>query len=261
MGKRAIFQLIDAATKSLPAEQAFLADLEASIQKSDKVRKPSPFYKPSSMHCLRNMYYQRIGEELTPSHRAASLVGITESGSDRHERIQKAVASMKANGFDCEYVDVAEFVKSRNLTDLQIMRKQGMETKLFNKKYNISFLCDGIIKYKGHYYVLEIKTETSRKHYERRSSKEAEDSHKTQATAYAVSFGIDDVIFLYENRDTCDKMTIFVHVTDEMKMDRVIGKIEECDGYVSRQIVPPKHPNKAPCKYCNYLNSCKRDGS
>lgn len=260
MAKRAIFQLIDVATNSLPVEQAFLADLELSIQKSKTVRKPSPFYKPSSMHCLRNMYYQRIGEDLTPSHEAASLIGIGESGSDRHERIQKAVAAMKANGFDCEYVDVAEFVKSRNLTDLEIIRKQGMETKLFNKKYNIGFLCDGIIKYKGHYYVLEIKTETSRKNYERRSTKEAEDSHKTQASVYAMCFNIRDVIFLYENRDTCDKMTIFVHVTDEMIMDRVVGKIEECDGYVSRLIAPPKHPDKKPCKYCNYLNSCRRDG-
>lgn len=260
MAKRAIFKLIDAATQSLPIEQAFLADLELSIQKSDQVRKPSPFYKPSSMVCLRNMYYQRTGEDLTYNNKSASFIGISHSGTDRHERIQKAVAEMKANGFDCEYVDVAEFVKSRNLTDLDIVKKQGMETKLFNKKYNISFLCDGIIKYKGRYYILEIKTETSGKHYRRRSSKDAEDSHKTQASAYSLSLGIDDVIFLYENRDTCDKMTILVHVTDEMRMDRVIGKIEECDGYISRLIVPPKHPDKAPCKYCNYLNSCKRDG-
>ncbi len=259
MAKRAIFRLIDAATNQLPPEQAFLADLEASIQKSDEPRKPSPTYKPSSMQCLRNMYYQRIGEDLTPSNRTAAFVGITESGSDRHERIQKAISEMRANGFDCDYVNVADFVKSRNLTDLEIVRQQGMETKLFNKKYKISFLCDGIIKYKGHYYILEIKTETSRKHYERRSTKEAVDSHKTQATAYAVSFGIDDVIFLYENRDTCDKLVIPVHVTGEMKMDRVLGRIEECESYIERLVPPPKHPDKSPCRYCSYINSCKRD--
>jgi hypothetical protein len=41
---------------------------------------------------------------------------------------------------DVEYIDVAEFVKQRNLTDLEIREKSGMETKLYHKKNLICLL-------------------------------------------------------------------------------------------------------------------------
>lgn len=254
---RAIFNLIDVASNSLPIEQAFLEDLKLSIVKNKKTRKPSTYYKPSSLACIRNMYYQRTGTDVNGNKPTSELEGILESGTDRHERIQQYIINMKENGFPCEYVDVETYVKSRNLKDIVIIGKNGIETKCLNTKYNISFLTDGIIKYRGKYYVLEIKTETSSKSWNR---KEPEDSHITQATAYSLSFLIDDVIFLYENRDTCSKKTFLVHVTPEMKLDRVVGKIESCDGYVSRGIVPPKNENKKICQYCNYVNQCRKDG-
>lgn len=254
---RSIFKLIEVASNSLPVEQAFLEDLKISIVKNERPYRPSKYYKPSSMNCIRNMYYQRTGAEVTNNTKTSELEGILESGSDRHERIQKAIMSMKDNGFPCEYIDVESYVKSRNLKDIKIIEKKGIETKCLNTKYNISFLTDGIIKYKDHYYVLEIKTETTSKFWRR---DEPEDHHKTQATAYSLSFHIDDVIFLYENRDNCSKKTFLVHVTPEMKMDRVVGKIESCDGYVKRGIVPPKCENKKICQYCNYMLRCKKDG-
>lgn len=253
---RPIFKLIDIASNSLPVEQAFLEDLKCSIVKAKKPYKPSKLYKPSSMVCVRNMYYQRLGYELSANSTTPELEGILESGTDRHERIQKAIIEMKTNGFPCEYIDVESFVKSRQLEDIEIVSKQGIETKCLNKKYSISFLTDGIIKYRNHYYVLEIKTETSNKNWRRQ---EPEDGHKTQATAYSLSFGIDDVIFLYENRDNCSKKAFLVHVTDEMKFDRVVGKIESCEDYIKRGIIPPKCENKKACQYCNYLNQCRKD--
>lgn len=254
---RGIFKLIDIANDSLPVEQAFLEDLKISIVKDKVKHKPSTYYKPSSMVCIRNMYYQRTGTELGASNSTSELEGILESGSDRHERIQQAIINMKKNGFPCEYIDVETFVKSRNLDDIKIVGKNGIETKCLNTKYDISFLTDGIIKYRDHYYVLEIKTETSNKHWRR---EEPEDNHKTQATAYSLSFGINDVIFLYENRDNCSKKTFLIRVTPEMKMERVVGKIESCEGYVKRGIVPPKCEDKKACQYCNYLNQCRKDG-
>lgn len=254
---RGIFKLIEVASSSLSIEQAFLEDLKMSISKSEDSYVPSRFYKPSSMLCIRNMYYQRSGKSTDVRVLQASFKGILESGTDRHERIQKAISDMKKNGFDCEYIDVETFVKENNLTHIKIISKSGMETKCLNTKYSISFLADGIIKYKNKYYILEIKTEISSKFWNRT---DAEDSHKTQATAYSLSFNINETIFLYENRDTCDKKSFLVVVTDDMKLDRVVGKIEECEGYLKRGIIPPKCDNKKACKYCNYVNSCREDG-
>lgn len=253
-----VLNLVDAAKEELPIEQQFLNDLKTSIEKQDETnsRKPSQTYKPSSLHCIRNMYFQVTGAEGKGERASSELVGICESGTDRHDRIQKAVMAMKDTGIDCEYVNVAEFVTSRNLTDLEIVSQQGNETKLYNKSLNISFLCDGIIRYKGKYYILEIKTETSNKFWDRH---DVNPDHILQGTAYSVNLGIDDVLFLYECRDNCSKKAFMLHITDKMKQD-LVAKILECDGYVSRLIAPPKPEDvsKKACAFCGYSDLCKR---
>ena len=162
-------RLIDAAKETLPPEQSFLNDLKRSIEMTaDKGdgRLPSKTYKPSGMNCIRASYYQIMGVQPDPSSSSYTLVGICNSGTDIHVRIQTAVEDMKNNGIDCEYIDVADFVRSRDLNYLNIVSKNGMETKLYHKTLNISFMCDGIIRYKGKYYILEIKTETANKFWD-----------------------------------------------------------------------------------------------
>ena len=255
-----VCRLIDAANTKVSPEQAFLADLKRSIEKSaDKeARKPSQTYKPSSMNCIRNMYYQVIGAEQDQSQSAYCSVGICNSGTDIHIRIQKAVEDMKNNGVDCEYIDVADYVKSRNLDYLEIVEKSGMETKLYYKDLNMSFLSDGIIRYKNHYYILEIKTESSFKWNTRDN---VDPTHYKQGTAYSIAFKLPEVLFLYVNRDVLDMKAYMFVPTDEMKQD-LVGMITECDGYVSRMICPPKPENvpKKTCSYCGYKTLCGKDG-
>lgn len=253
-----VLNLVDAAKEELPIEQQFLSDLKASIEKEDEKnsRAPSKTYKPSSLLCIRNMYFQVTGAEVKGDRSTSELVGICESGTDRHDRIQKAVMAMKNSGIDCEYVDVADYVTSRGLTDIEIVSKQGNETKLFNKVLNMSFLCDGIIRYKGVYYILEIKTETATKFWDRQG---VNPDHILQGTAYSVNLKLDKVLFLYECRDNCSKKAFMLDVTDKMKQD-LVGKITECDGYVNRLICPPKPDDlsKKACAYCSYSEICKR---
>lgn len=253
-----VFNLIEQAKESQSVEQSFLFDLNRSIELTDEknFRKPSKTYKPSSMNCIRNMWFQVTGQEPDKPISSACLVGICESGTDRHERVQNAVSQMKDNGIDCEYIDVAKFVKSRNLDYLDIVSKQGNETKLYNKSLNMSFLCDGIIRYKGKYYILEIKTESIYTWLNRQCVNEV---HHNQAIAYSISLGLDDVIFLYINRDNADMKAFMFSVTPEMK-EQLVGKIETCDEYVKKLVCPPKPENVTPkfCQYCNYKNSCKR---
>ena len=257
---KGICKLIDQANEKLSPEQSFLADLKRSIEMSaDKDRrKPSQTYKPSSMKCIRNMYYQRVGTEPDVELSSYCSVGICNAGSDIHIRVQTAVEQMKDNGIDCEYIDVADFVNSRNLDYLEIVSKSGMETKLFHKTLNMSFMCDGIIRYKNHYYILEIKTEASFKW----SSRTGVDvAHHKQGTAYSVAFNLPEVLFLYINRDILDMKAYLFIPTAEMK-EELVGDIEECDGYVSRLICPPKPADlpRSVCNYCSYKTQCRKDG-
>lgn len=256
---KSVCRLINQVNESLPPEQAFLADLKHSIEVTDeKTRhKPSQTYKPSSMNCIRSMYYQVLGADQDHEPSSYCMVGICNSGSDIHIRTQKAVEDMKVNGIDCEYIDVADFVRTRNLDHLTIVEKSGMETKLYYKDLNMSFLCDGIIRYKKHYYILELKTEASFKWNNRTS---VDPTHYNQATAYSIAFRLPEVMFVYINRDVLDMKSYILKPTDEMKQD-LVGRITECDGYVKRQICPPK-PDDVPkktCTYCPYRVRCNQE--
>lgn len=255
-----VFKLIDIANNELPIEQQFLNDLKASIEKAaaKTARKPSQTYKPSGMNCVRQMVYQVLGVEPSPHNSTYQIEGICESGTDRHIRIQEAIENIKnVLNVDCEYINVADFVRQRNLQDLEIIGQSGMETKLFHKKLNMSFMCDGIIKYKTKYFIFEFKTEMSAKFYRRT---DVDESHYNQATAYSLAFGIDNVLFVYENRDTLDKKAYIRKVTDEMKQE-LVGKIEYCDSYVKQLKAPPKPQNvlKKTCSYCAYKERCGKD--
>lgn len=252
-----ISKLVDRANEKLTPEQSFLIDLKHSIEMSAKedTRKPSQTYKPSSMKCIRNMYFQVIGAEIDEDKPSYCSVGICNSGSDIHIRIQQYVENMKNFGIDCEYIDVADFVAQRGLTDLEVREKCGTETKLYNKLYNISFMCDGIIRYNGHYYILEIKTEASFKWQKREY---VDSGHFAQGTAYSIAFDLPEVLFLYVNRDILDMKAYLFIPTDEMKQE-LIGTIIECDSYVAKKEVPPKPEivSRKVCEYCGYKTICK----
>ena len=253
-----IAKLIDVVTDSLSVEESFLYDLKRSIEMTDEKdrRKPSQTYKPSGMNCIRASYYQIKGEDLDEEKSSYTIIGICNSGTDIHVRIQQAVEGMALNGMDCEYVDVAKFVKDRELTNLEIVGKSGEETKLFDKNLNISFLCDGIIKYKNKYYIIEFKTENSFKWNTRAG---VDPSHYQQASTYSLELGLDDVMFIYINRDNLDMKSYLFHVTDEMRQN-IIDYIETCENYIRINKVPPKEPisNKA-CVYCLYKGKCEKD--
>lgn len=242
---------------------SFLADLNYSIKKQNNENSPnivSQTYKPSSLNCIRNMYYQITGTEIdTVSDTTADSIGVAESGTDRHERIQNAICHMKDSGIDCEYIDVETYIKQFNIPNLEVVEKKGYETKLVNTKYNFRFMCDGIIKYKGQYYLLEIKTEVSFKWNNRIN---VDPSHYKQATAYALNFGLHRIIFIYENRDTCSKKS-YLYQVNQTQIEDLVALINECDNYVNSNTVPPKpesikYSNKQ-CNYCSYKKRCSAE--
>ena len=80
---KGICRLIDQANEKLSPEQSFLNDLKKSIEMTaeGEKRKPSMTYKPSSMKCIRNMYYQRTGAEPDEELSSYCSVGICNSGN------------------------------------------------------------------------------------------------------------------------------------------------------------------------------------
>ena len=238
-----------------PIEQQFLADLNHAIQTSQEERPVSKTYKPSSMGCLRLMYYQMVGAAVEAQSSDASNIGIGQSGTDRHLRIQQAIDELTKQDSSYKYYDIEEYVKQFNIPDIQIINKEGFETKCRHIHLNLSFMTDGIIAKDDKLYIFEYKTETDQK-FQRRA--QVDNDHITQVCCYALAFKINDALVLYENRNVCAKKAYSLHITEEMKRGRVVDRIQECNGYVERLITPKKTENKN-CKYCGYAWLCKQE--
>lgn len=259
-----IVKAIDLELNNKEPEKSFLQDLKRSIELTNAkdFQKGSASYKPSSMNCLRQMYYIRTSADPDPTNSSFQLIGICNNGTDTHVRIQTYISRMKENGIDCEYVDVAEYIKEKDLTDeIEIVSQQGMETKLFHKSLQLSFLCDGIIKYRGQYYILELKTEGSNKFWSRSA---VDPSHYNQASCYSLALHIDGVMFVYISRDSYDMKSYLFYPTDDMKQS-IVGLITNCETYVQEKRVPPsagsaKYSGSSKvCTYCQYKQQCGRD--
>ena len=237
-------------------EEEFLNDLTTSIEitAANNNYIPSQKYKPSSMHCLRNMYFQMVGQPPEKGGQPYTSVGILETGTDRHLRLQEAVSNMRRNGFDCDYLDVETYIKENNIPYLEVIKKNGPETLLYNTQYNMSFACDGLVNYKGNYYIVEFKTEGN---YKFDPQVSVDPTHYNQATAYSLSFGLDKVLFIYVDRNSLKMKCYLLEVTDTMK-ERVLSKIDQCNMYLNRQVIPPKdNVDYKICVWCAYRQFCK----
>jgi CRISPR/Cas system-associated exonuclease Cas4 (RecB family) len=79
--------------------------------------------------------------------------------------------------------------------------------------------------------------------------------HIAQGVTYFISFGIPDVLYLYENRDTLDKKAFMLSVTEE-QVNEVLSTMAFVNRCVKKNIVPDKEEDKHKCSYCLYKEKC-----
>lgn len=253
-----LFSFLKNVERSHTIEEQFLNDLDKVIQLSKKVHKPSKSIKPSALGgCFREQWFMLTGAEADPAKNdSADNITITESGNDRHNRLQNHIQSAQSYGVPIEWLDPEEQVKQVQKTSLNtiVKRRDGNEVLCWSSDYQTSFKCDGIIRYRGIKMILEIKTEDHFKWIQRFGP---EPKHEFQAALYSLCLGIDHVMFLYENRNYTTRKAFKVTVTDEFKT-QVKQRIEYILLYKETNKVPPKEKGK--CTYCKYKGACKTTG-
>lgn len=227
-------------------------DFQSTISKlnlSDRL--PSKTYKPSTMKCERNMFFQIVGEKIDEIEPAYNMIGITESGSARHEKLQYYLSVIHSERW--KYISVEDYLKEKNITHIEIIKKTNFETLCHDTRYNIRFKVDGILKYDNEYFILEIKTETDRKSFMRTS---ADPKHIQQSISYSLSLEIEKIFWIYEDRNICTQQYFITTVNDFDKAS-LIDKINRVNNFVSSNIVPEKCVDRSECKNCKYTTACK----
>lgn len=254
MSRKVLLSLIKDKVETLPVEQSFLVDLKATVSACNPPRRRSKSFKPSSLNCARQVYFDKIEAPMDSKLTDYSDARISETGTNSHENIQNYVSQMIKYGKDCEFVDVETYVKEHKLDYLEIKSKKQFETKLYDTRYDLSFLCDGIIKYKGKYYILEIKTETDNKGIYRDS---ADPHHTNQSVAYSLALGINDIMWLYEERNFCVPKTFHTVVTQEQRA-KLLMFFETVEQAVKDMKPPVKCNSAKTCNFCMYKQECRK---
>lgn len=234
----------------------FARDFESTIIKCKQENKRigSKYYKPSNIGCIRQYFFMYNDYPEEDSDTPYFLEDIMDSGTDRHIRIQNQVQSMSRFNYDCEWVDVEDYIKEKKLDYLTIVSKTATETKLFDTRYNLSFMCDGVIKYKGIYHILEIKTETQEKW---RPQSDVKLDHHSQAICYCLSLQIYSVYYIYENRNICMKKYYDFEVANPM-IQELINRIETSNKAIEDNIPPIVNKDEINCDYCRYKKLCQK---
>lgn len=259
MGRMTLMDLIkldaDAGKDDRPVSEIFMEDLEKIVDKLNPFRRPSKNIKPSSLNCKRKMYFDMTEAPIDPDAYLSDYNGtrILETGTASHESLQYYISKMNQLDNGWEWVDVEEYIKEKKLDYLEVKSKKEYETHLFDTRYGISFLCDGLLKYKGKYYILEIKTEVDFKSKNRNSEDEY---HKKQSLCYSLCLQIYDIIWLYEERNFCSPKTFDSFNSEHEVKDLEENTIQYVIKCVAEGTVPEKTELIKTCNYCPYRKEC-----
>lgn len=253
-----ILKMIKEAEKAKTPGEEFVADLNRYIQLSKPKHTPSKTIKPSSLGgCFREQWLMLQGAEQDVGKlEKPEDITIQQSGNDRHNRLQNSCQD--AHNFNipivwCDPVEEAQRAYNMGIRTI-IKRRDGNELLCYNEDYHCNFKCDGIIKYKDVKYILEIKTE---EYYKFNTRIAPEPKHEFQAALYCLCFGIERVMFLYEDRNLTFRKGYAITVSEEFK-NTVKQRIIHLLSYDKAKIVPPKEKDK--CTYCHYKQACKKYG-
>ena len=257
-GYKDIIKMINKTSGPKSIEEQFVGDVDRTIQVYSSGRTPSRTIKPSMLGgCKRQQVFVLLGANSDVGLlEEASFVRIGECGTDSHVRLQNACISAEGFKRPIIWIDPEEELKeaqSKGISTI-VKQRQGNEVKCYNKRFNMSFMCDGIIQYHNLKMILEIKTEDHFKWIKRFS---AEPKHKYQAICYSLCFGLNDIMFLYENRNYCTHKAFHIAITEEQK-ETVINEIETILKYAKDKIIPDKEKK---CTYCKYKQACRHYGS
>lgn len=261
MGRKTLIDMIGSAVNEDIATK-LVADFTHAVKSIDETnfRLPSKTISPSMLGCERRMVFKLLGVKPTNVEKSPQLINICNYGTIRHQQIQEVLNKMKTLGMKWEFVNVEDYIKDHEL-NLVVKKPSDFEngvyeTHLYSPEYNVSFLTDGILKYDGKYYILEIKTESPDKFLKQ---KDVQSEHRYQAIAYSLLFGIKDVIFLYEDRSYCS-VKAYLYTPSRQDKSNLSILMLRCIDLAKNKVIPAKDSNidKKFCQYCLFRSLCQK---
>ena len=226
---------------------------------------PTPFISPSKMWCPCYEVFKLQQQPMDGYEESFESRGYKDSGNSRHQAIQKFLIENP----DVEWIDPAKFIEENNLpfrvknssrfdelvakgfTQEEARNLLGeYEVNLIHLNGLLSLKLDGIIKYKGIYYIVEIKTCSKRD-----LAKSPLSKHQNQGLTYSMLLKIERVLWIYEARETFETKTTVQKIRPE-EWQEVRHKLNNIIKYKDNPLLLERNLQR--CVYCRYRSHCEK---
>lgn len=214
---------------------------------------PSRTFAPSQIRCKRVSWFRLRGVEPEQETKVDRTLNFTaQVGTACHQTIQQILS----NKLKADWIDVETYLKEYKPTYKYTCEKHGYETRIeIFEPVPIKFAPDGIIFWKGKYWLLEIKT-SEYASFDKLTDPKPQ--HIDQIKCYATLLGIHNVLVLYQDRMYGNLKCYEVNITDD-DMKQIWDMFNEVMDCVAKNVAPPKPANTKYCtpNYCRYCSKCK----
>lgn len=235
----------------------FLDFYQAAVDDEIQNHNSQPKHKsfaPSSFRCRRISWFRLRGVEPdTIPVPDRGLQFTADVGTACHEMIQRRLIDKLGSN----WIDVEEYIKDKNLS--YSVTKKGYESQVECTDIPVRFACDGLINYQDKIRLLEIK---SCDHSSFVDLDKPKPKHIDQVTFYCERLDLDDVLFLYIDRQYGD-VKCFEHKVSFSEKEEVRRSCEFVIECVETNIAPDGLPKGDPdCtpNMCPYYEKCKSWG-
>ena len=215
-------------------------------------RLPSKTFAPSSVRCQRKSWFRLRG--VSPDilkQPDLTLEFSAEIGTACHRIIQNNLKS--ALGED--WIAVKDFLAANPIPFVYTLTESddGLETKVEIEDPPVRFACDGIIRWKGKLYLLEIKTS---EYSSFNDLTDAKPIHLDQIKCYATLLGISDVLVLYQDRQYGNLKCYELYISDADK-SKIMADFKHVQYMASANLAPDRlDRSDYMCVNCEYRKKC-----
>lgn len=208
---------------------------------------------PSVAYCMKQNWFRLRGVQPDTMSKADRTLDFTaQLGTACHENLQ----SLLSDRLGEDWLDIEKYLDSIKPKFTYTVEKHGLEWRVAIENPSIRFACDGIVRWKGKIYLLEIKTSEHSSFEDLIGPKEI---HIAQVKSYASLFGIKDILMVYQDRQYGSLKCFEVHVS-EVDMQITWDTFNYIIDMADKNLPPaglPSGDSRCSSSMCPYYKKCK----
>lgn len=226
---------------------------------SESKELPHRTFAPSAFRCNRRSWFRLRGVEPDTVTVPDTVLNFSaEIGTACHRMIQSNLKAMLKD----DWIDVMSYIYNFSKTDTFYTcthDESQLETLVITDNPPVRFACDGLIRLHDKLYLIEIKSSEYASWNELTDPKP---QHIDQVKCYCTLLNLDNVLFIYVDRQYGGLKCFEIHVSDTDKA-QIRSQFKYVQDMVDKNLAPeglPVGDSWCQANYCPYYRKCKEYG-